>query len=121
MTETGRETIRLDKWLWHARFFKSRTLASQAVAEGRVRVNGERTDKPARAVGEGDVLTFALGATVRLVRIRAPGTRRGPAPEAQTLFEDLAAQAPDATSEGGPRPTKADRRALEKWRRTPLD
>jgi ribosome-associated heat shock protein Hsp15 len=86
----GRETIRLDKWLFQARFLKSRGLAADLIAEGRVRVNGQPTDKPARAVGEGDVLTFALHGHVRVVRILDVGHRRGPAPEAQGLYEDLA-------------------------------
>ena len=89
-----RETIRLDKWLFQARFLKSRGLASDLIAEGRVRVYGQPTDKPHRPVGEGDVLTFALHGHVRVVRILATGTRRGPAPEAQGLYEDLAPAAP---------------------------
>ena len=84
-----RETIRLDKWLFQARFLKSRGLAADLVAEGRLRVNGQPTDKPARPVGVGDVLTFALHGRVRVVRILAAGARRGPAPEAQGLYEDL--------------------------------
>ncbi len=87
----ARETIRLDKWLWHARFFRTRSLASKVVSDGRVRLNGERTDKPARAVGAGDVLTFAAGTRVCVVRILSPGQRRGPASEAATLYEDLSA------------------------------
>jgi ribosome-associated heat shock protein Hsp15 len=88
--EVPRETIRLDKWLFQARFLKSRALASDLVAEGRLRVNGQPTDKPARAVGAGDILTFALHGRVRVVRILDVGERRGPAPEAQGLYEDLA-------------------------------
>ena len=86
----GRPTIRLDKWLFHARFLKSRALAADLVAEGRVRVNGEITGKPHRAVGPGDVLTFALAGRVRVVRVLAPGDRRGPAEEARLLYDDLA-------------------------------
>lgn len=86
----GRETIRLDKWLFQARFLKSRGLAAELIAGGRVRVNGQPTDKPARAVGQGDVLTFALHGHVRVVRILETGHRRGPASEAQGLYEDLA-------------------------------
>ncbi len=97
MTESSggpRPTVRLDKWLWHARFLKSRSLAADLVAEGRLRVNGQPTDKPARAVGAGDVLTFALHGRVRVVRILEIGDRRGPAPEAQGLYEDLAPVTP---------------------------
>ena len=88
--DPARATIRLDKWLFQARFLKSRGLAADLIAEGKVRVNGQPTDKPARAVGSGDVLTFALHGRVRVVRILDPGERRGPAPEAQGLYEDLA-------------------------------
>lgn len=104
--------IRLDKWLWQARFFKTRTLAAKQVTEGRVRVNAERATKPARPVGPGDVLTFPQGATVRVVRILALGLRRGPASEAQTLYEDLAPRTEPAPRVGA-RPTKRDRRRLD--------
>ncbi len=119
--KTPRETIRLDKWLWHARFFKTRSLAARVVADGKVRVNTERTDKPARAVGQGDVLTFQQGRAVRVVRVLAPGTRRGPAPEAAALYDDLTPEAPATHPREGPRPTKRDRRVMEQWRRTPLE
>lgn len=102
MTEAPpRETIRLDKWLFQARLLKSRALASDLVTTGRVRVNGQPTDKPARAVGAGDVLTFALHGRVRVLRILAAGTRRGPASEAQGLYEDLA-PAPEGPPGAGP-------------------
>ena len=89
-----RATIRIDKWLFQARFLKSRGLAADLIAEGRLRVNGQPTDKPARAVGPGDVLTFALHGRVRVVRIIDLGERRGPATEAQALYEDLAPATP---------------------------
>ena len=84
-----RPTIRLDKWLWHARFFKTRGLATAEVAAGHVRVNGTRTVKPAYAVGAGDTLTFPQGARIRLIRILQAAPRRGSAPEAQQLYLDL--------------------------------
>ena len=84
------KALRIDKWLWQARFCKTRSLAAQLVAEGRVRVNAVRISKPARSVVPGDVLTFPMGSQIRVVRILALGTRRGPAPEAQRLYEDLA-------------------------------
>lgn len=87
--EGARPTIRLEKWLWRARFFRSRALATEAVAAGGVRVNGTQVARPARAVGPGDVLTFLQGGEVRVVRILACGTRRGPAPEAQTLYAEI--------------------------------
>ena len=102
--------IRLDKWLWHARFFKTRSLAARMVGEGRVRVNGERVEKPAAALREGDVLTFPQGRTVRVVAVRALGTRRGPADEARALYDD---RTPEAMPRAGPRPTGRDRRRLD--------
>ncbi|MEC9434328.1 MAG: RNA-binding S4 domain-containing protein [Pseudomonadota bacterium] len=123
--------IRLDKWLFHARFAKSRGVAAKLVDQTGVRVNGARASKPAQSVRPGDVLTFALGTTVRVVRVLAPGTRRGPAPEARTLYEDLApppdrsappdpaeaAVAPPAPRDrGAGRPTGAERRALDRLR-----
>jgi ribosome-associated heat shock protein Hsp15 len=74
------QKLRLDKWLWQARFFKSRTLAAEVIAEGHVRVND---------VMEGDTLTFPLGNRIRVIRILARGQRRGPATEAQALYLDL--------------------------------
>jgi ribosome-associated heat shock protein Hsp15 len=82
-------SIRLDKWLWQARFCRSRTLAAALVAEGRVRVNSERVTRPARTIGPGDVLTFPQGGMIRVVRVLAAGERRGPATEAQGLYEDV--------------------------------
>lgn len=80
-------SLRLDKWLWHARFFKSRALASKQCAKGRVRVDGAVVRKAHFAVRPGHVLTFPQGGTIRVVRILALGTRRGPAPEARELYE----------------------------------
>jgi ribosome-associated heat shock protein Hsp15 len=83
------EDIRLDKWLWHARLFKTRSLAAAAVEGGHVRVNGTRVSRPGRAVRPGDTLTLIQGGRVRVLRILAPGTRRGPAPEAATLYRAI--------------------------------
>ena len=80
---------RLDKWLWFARFAKSRTLAAKLVTSGFVRVNGERVDQAAKALAVGDVLTLALARTTVVVRVEALGERRGPATEAQALYTDL--------------------------------
>ena len=85
-----RATIRLDKWLFQARFLKSRGLAADLIQDGKIRVNGQPTDKPARAVGAGDVLTFAVCAQVRVWRVLDLGERRGPASEARTLYEEIA-------------------------------
>ncbi|MGR3466191.1 RNA-binding S4 domain-containing protein [Limimaricola sp.] len=87
--EARRETLRLDKWLWQARFFKTRSLAAALVSKGRVRVNGQPAVRPSRGVGAGDVLTFPQGRVIRVVRISGLGTRRGPASEAQGLYDDL--------------------------------
>lgn len=81
--------LRLDKWLWQARFFKSRGLAAELIEAGHVRVNGTRVTRPGRDVSEGDTLTFPQGHRIRVVRITALGRRRGPATEAQTLYLDL--------------------------------
>lgn len=86
-----RETQRLDKWLWFARVVKSRTQASRLVEDGHVRLNGTRTTLPARHVAEGDVLTIALERHVRVLRVTAPGDKRGPFRDACRLFEDLSA------------------------------
>lgn len=80
---------RLDKWLWFARFAKTRTLAAKLVTSGFVRLNGQRTDNAAKAVAVGDVVTVALPRTTLVVRIEALGERRGPATEARQLYLDL--------------------------------
>jgi ribosome-associated heat shock protein Hsp15 len=85
------EAIRLDKWLWQARFCKTRGLAARLIAAGAVRVNAVRVAKPATPVRVGDGLSFALGGRVHAVRIMALGARRGPAPEARALYADLGA------------------------------
>jgi ribosome-associated heat shock protein Hsp15 len=85
--------LRLDKWLWQARFFKTRGLAAQLIERRKLRLNREVVTKSHYRVRPGDVLTFPQGANVRVVRVLALGTRRGPAPEAQTLYEELSDQA----------------------------
>ena len=120
MTVSKDSDLRLDKWLWFARFTKSRSLATKLVTDGKMRINGAPTRKAHYAVKVGDVLTFALGPHIRVIRIAALGVRRGPAPEARLLYEDLdppaprTAPAPDpdfeAREAGAGRPTKRDRR-----------
>lgn len=118
--------IRIDKWLWHARFFKTRSLAAKVVSSG-LRVNGTPVAKPAFNVCAGDVLTFSQQRDVRVIRVIALGERRGPAPEAQGLYEDLDPPAPRVKDpsapviEQGGRPTKKDRRAYEKSRSSALE
>jgi len=81
--------FRLDKWLWQARFFKTRAEAAALISKGRVRVNGARTSKPGCGIICGDVLTFPQGDGVRLIRVAGFGVRRGPFSEAQTLYIDM--------------------------------
>lgn len=81
--------LRLDKWLWQARFFKTRSLSADLIESGHCRVNGQRTKKPGHGICIGDVLTFAQGRHIRVVKVQALGERRGPAAEAQTLYLDL--------------------------------
>lgn len=125
--EGGGGRLRIDKWLWHARFFKTRSLAAKVCAAGVIRVSGTPVAKAHYAVKPGDVLTFPQGRHIRVVRVTALGSRRGPADEASTLYEDLAPPAADTamdaphripghTPPGGPRPVKRDRRALDRLR-----
>ncbi len=93
--------IRLDKWLWQARFVKSRSLSAALVEGGHVRLNGAPVAKPAQMVGPGDVLTFPLQNRVRVIRILACGERRGPAPEAQELYADLPERTGGLAAPGG--------------------
>ncbi len=81
--------MRLDKWLWHARFFKTRPLATRYLEKGRCRVDGRVTNKAHTNVAPGMVLTFALGPKVRVVRVVALGERRGPAIEARALYDEI--------------------------------
>jgi ribosome-associated heat shock protein Hsp15 len=127
---SGAPGQRVDKWLWFARFFKSRTLAARHCAAGHVRINGTRVVKAHAPVVPGDVLTFASGAArIHVVRVLALGTRRGPASEARTLYLDLdppitndsalawqGTAAGPRRAPGSGRPTKAERRALENLR-----
>jgi ribosome-associated heat shock protein Hsp15 len=83
------ERIRIDKWLWHARFHKTRALAQAACASGVIRLNGNRVEKPGHDVKPGDVLTIPRGPEVLVVRILACGLRRGPASEARALYEPV--------------------------------
>ncbi|MBY5988002.1 MULTISPECIES: RNA-binding S4 domain-containing protein [Roseovarius] len=121
MSDAGQPKIRLDKWLWHARFFKTRSLATKLVTGGHVRVNSQRVSKASSSVRPGDVLTFPKERDIRVIRIVAVGERRGPAPEAQALYHDLDPPKPrdHATEplnpryEGKGRPTKKDRRKMD--------
>lgn len=116
--------LRIDKWLWFARAVKTRSLAARLVEEGHVRVNGERVTQASKAVRPGDVLTITLERHVLIWKIVALGDRRGPAPEAQALYENLTPVIEKkepvsivAERDGGTgRPTKKERRETDKWR-----
>ncbi|MBN8507972.1 MAG: RNA-binding S4 domain-containing protein [Burkholderiales bacterium] len=129
MTERP-EAMRLDKWLWAARFYKTRTLAAQAVVRGRIEVNGQPA-KPARELHVGDRVDLRLDALHRTVRVLGLAAQRGPAPQAQALY----AETPESLARGRAlaeqrrhgvepartltqgRPTKRDRRTLADWQR----
>jgi len=81
------DRIRIDKWLWHARFYKTRALAAEAAQSGRVRRNDVRVGKAGLEVKVGDILTLSRGREVVVVRVLGCGVRRGPASEAQALYE----------------------------------
>jgi ribosomal 50S subunit-recycling heat shock protein len=87
------DSVRVDVWLWRARFFKTRSLAARMVEEGRVRLSRggseTRLDKPARTVKVGDGLVFALGGRLTAVRVEGLGERRGPPAEARLLYSQM--------------------------------
>jgi ribosome-associated heat shock protein Hsp15 len=95
------ERIRIDKWLWHARFHKTRVLAQAAAVKGHIRLNGRRIEKASAEVKIGDLLTLPRGREVIVVRVLGCGIRRGPASEAQALYETLTDNALDPAE---PRP-----------------
>src|SRR3954452_7029692 len=126
------DPVRIDKWLWAARLFKTRGLAAEAVKGGRVHVNGAAV-KPSRDVRVGDRLEVTLGPVPRVVDVRGTSDRRGPAREAALLYDEtpgsvaareayaeqrrLMGPAPALPDRGG-RPTKRDRRRYERERRS---
>ena len=117
------EGQRLDKWLYCARLAKTRTGAARLIEDGKVRVNGVRALKPSRLVQPGNVVTATPAGRLRVVRIVAAGTRRGPASAARALYEDLTPEqrlepgtSPDGDSRKGRRPTKRDRRRIDALR-----
>ena len=86
---TELDSLRVDKYLWFARFFKTRSLATKRANGGRIRVNGNKIKKSNDPVRVGDILTLAQGNQIRVIRVLDLGTRRGPAQEAQNLYEDI--------------------------------
>tara|TARA_B100000073_G_scaffold318453_1_gene296586 strand:+ start:1114 stop:1524 length:411 start_codon:yes stop_codon:yes gene_type:complete len=89
MTVKSNETIRIDKWLWFARFFKNRTLSARIISQGKVRLNGKRISKPSTTLKKGDALTVSQGNTLRLVKVLELGKRRGPFREAVSLYDEI--------------------------------
>lgn len=127
--DTGAGRVRLDKWLWAARFFKTRALAVEAIEGGKVKLNGAAA-KRARLVGTGDSVRIRLGPYEHDVVVRDVSERRGPAAQAALLYDETPASrearerlkwqldnAPAPFSAGKGRPTKRDRRDLDRWRR----
>jgi ribosome-associated heat shock protein Hsp15 len=129
MTDAEDGRVRIDKWLWAARFFKTRSLAAAAIEGGKVQVNGERV-KRARPLQIGDEVRIRLGPYEHQLVVRELSDRRGPAPQAAALYEEkeaskvarqaLALQLKSVHAIFGPergRPTKKDRREIEKLKR----
>lgn len=121
--------LRIDKWLWFARFFRTRSLAAKESASGKLRIGGTVIAKAGHRVKVGDVLTFPQGRHIRVVKVLALGHRRGSAPLAQQLYEDL--DPPDRENRlpaerlgapsgrrapGSGRPTKRERRVLDRFK-----
>ena len=128
MDETASGGVRIDKWLWAARFYKTRSLAAEAITSGKVELNGERT-KPAKGVKAGDSVRIRSGVFEQVIQVKALSDKRGPATVAQTLYEETpesaAARAklaermryemPAAMDSG--RPSKKDRRDIARLRK----
>jgi ribosome-associated heat shock protein Hsp15 len=124
------DKFRLDKWLWAARFFKTRALAAEEIAKGRVSVNGQ-VAKASRELHEGDVVDLRQAGTYRTLVVRGLSRLRGPAPTAQALYEETEASIERRAKEAAERklhpepalaidqgrPTKRDRRQLADWNR----
>ena len=128
MDDTTGGGVRIDKWLWAARFYKTRSLAADAITSGKVELNGERT-KPAKGVKPGDSVRIRSGVFEQVVLVKALSDKRGPATVAQTLYEETAESAaaraklaermryemPAAMDSG--RPSKKDRRDIARLRK----
>lgn len=119
------DRVRLDKWLWAARFFKSRSLAAAACEGGKVDVN-RHSAKPAKLISPGDTLRITLRGGKKIIKVLALAERRGPALRAQLLYEDLTPSPPPEPlpmpppvyrPRGAGRPTKRERRLLERLSR----
>ena len=120
---------RIDKWLWHARVVRTRSAAAALAESGHVRLNGARVTAASKAVKSGDVVTIALDARVRVLKVTGFAQRRGSAEAGRALYEDMAPLAPAAPppeesprahrDAGSGRPTKRERRAIERFTRDP--
>ncbi len=122
------KSLRIDKWLWYARFFKSRTLATKLVNSGKLRLDGNLINKSHKQIISGQILTFPYGNEVKVIKVINLGYRRGPAVEAKELFEDLSDIVDKKVKKndfvfkdvfekryfGSGRPTKKDRRLTDK-------
>ena len=116
---------RIDKWLWHARVVRTRSAAAALSASGHVRLNSQRVTAPSQAVRTGDVVTIALDRAVRVLKVQGFAEHRGGAVEARVLYEDLAPPPPRTSEsetvpvaerdEGSGRPTKRERRAIDRF------
>jgi ribosome-associated heat shock protein Hsp15 len=117
---SSKPNMRADKWLWHARFFKTRTLATHFVGNGHLRINGVKQTRASAPLRVGDILVFHLNDHIRMIETLALSTQRGPAPEAQALYLDRDPPKPKAAADkialreaGSGRPTKKQRRQLD--------
>jgi ribosome-associated heat shock protein Hsp15 len=112
---------RIDKWLWHARVVRTRSAAAALAGGGHVRLNGQRVDASSRTVRAGDVLTIALDRSVRILKVANFVERRGPGGSGALLYEDLTPEpqhrdpAPADRDSGSGRPTKRERRAINRF------
>jgi ribosome-associated heat shock protein Hsp15 len=112
---------RIDKWLWHARVVRTRSAAAALAGSGHVRLNGQRIDAASRVVKAGDVVTVALDRTVRVLKIVGFAERRGAAAAGRALYEDLSPAiappepVPTGRDQGAGRPTKRERRAIDRF------
>jgi ribosome-associated heat shock protein Hsp15 len=122
---TGTDRQRIDKWLFFARVVKSRSLAAKLVSGGGVRINKDKIDQPSQVVKPGDVLTITLDRRILVYKVLSGGTRRGPAEEARTLYEDISPPLPpkgdvsrleglSKRDAGSGRPTKRERRQVDR-------
>lgn len=120
----NQQSLRIDKWLWAARFYKTRSLASDAVKTGKVQVNGEKA-KPSKEIGIGDTLTIKQAYFSKTITVSALSNRRGPASVAETLYEETSESVtnrarlkeiqqaqPAIRRSGQGRPTKRERRQI---------